>query len=677
MSGNGSRLDSFHTELLIYLLFLLTCCCWTKPVRRMCADPEAIDLLGLSLSSTGTFPRGVEIVTDGGRKGYKFAPESITTGMPASTVLNKCKYFPTEFSFVISFKSSTQRLDSEYLMTLLGPDRETILMAIRTKKDSLYFDFLDKNQPKRQTIGIKSSILSDGSWHDVIIAVSNTDVTFTIDCGTPFTRSLKAPFPERLDTQNGHFYIASRRKKRNRFTGILRQLKLLAGSDASYYLCSTSPSKSSNYPGWIDNTVSKDPKNKVIEFEEGNSRPQTCDTNNKGHFVYRPSTGQLEMCEGTRWKRLAIGNIAEERLDYIEDFLNLKTKSKTLDFEVFRIPSEGQFLAAANQGRDRDMDSTIYKWTNGKFIPYQNITTDSAQDWEYFQIGDDHFLACANQGADERSPYATSTVYRWSSSKKKFIPHQYFRTFAAQSWESFEIEGKHYLAVANFGGSQNPDVSGSSLRIKSWLYEWNPDHRAFIQYQALNTIGGVDFEYFEVSGRHYLAVANSYDGDDSRLHSVVYRWEYSKFVPLQYLETVGAQDWEHFEINGKHFLAVANYYDYRKKSYTINSTIYQLSESGNRFDKIQDIQTTGALDWEFFTVGRDSFIVAASSSDNNAKLDNIIYRWQGMEHFVPVHSISVSPSSDWEVFKTENGRQFLISANVKGKNSKILELITY
>lgn len=57
-----------------------------------------------------------------------------------------------------------------------------------------------------------------------------------------------------------------------------------------------------------------------------------------------------------------------------------------MDIEIFRLPSGELFLAAANQGRDRDMDSTIYKWKDGTFYPYQNISTDSAQHWEYFEL---------------------------------------------------------------------------------------------------------------------------------------------------------------------------------------------------------------------------------------------------------------------------------------------------
>lgn len=38
-----------------------------------------------------------------------------------------------------------------------------------------------------------------------------------------------------------------------------------------------------------------------------------------------------------------------ERLDYVEDYQDLYTTSETFDIEVFSIPSEGLFMAAANR----------------------------------------------------------------------------------------------------------------------------------------------------------------------------------------------------------------------------------------------------------------------------------------------------------------------------------------
>jgi len=39
----------------------------------------------------------------------------------------------------------------------------------------------------------------------------------------------------------------------------------------------------------------------------------------------------------------------QERLDYVEDYQDLYTSSETFDVEVFSIPSEGLFMAAANR----------------------------------------------------------------------------------------------------------------------------------------------------------------------------------------------------------------------------------------------------------------------------------------------------------------------------------------
>lgn len=96
-----------------------------------------------------------------------------------------------------------------------------------------------------------------------------------------------------------------------------------------------------------------------------------------------------------------------ERLDYVEDYQDLYTTSETFDIEVFSIPSEGLFMAAANRlsnlklqqllsclrlnnhacfCRDSWQGSGVYKWTNGSFQLYQNISTREARAWKHFTI---------------------------------------------------------------------------------------------------------------------------------------------------------------------------------------------------------------------------------------------------------------------------------------------------
>lgn len=61
------------------------------------------------------------------------------------------------------------------------------------------------------------------------------------------------------------------------------------------------------------------------------------------------------------------------------------TNSETMGIEVFTIPKVGLFAATAN--RYTPPGSAVYKWTDGKFVPYQNIPTYQAQSWKYFTIG--------------------------------------------------------------------------------------------------------------------------------------------------------------------------------------------------------------------------------------------------------------------------------------------------
>lgn len=75
----------------------------------------------------------------------------------------------------------------------------------------------------------------------------------------------------------------------------------------------------------------------------------------------------------------------KQRLDYVEEYQNLVTNSETMGVEVFTIPKVGLFAATAN--RYTPPGSAIYKWTDGKFVPYQNIPTYQAQSWKYFTIG--------------------------------------------------------------------------------------------------------------------------------------------------------------------------------------------------------------------------------------------------------------------------------------------------
>ncbi|KAF7642015.1 hypothetical protein LDENG_00266220 [Lucifuga dentata] len=154
----------------------------------------------------------------------------------------------------------------------------------------------------------------------------------------------------------------------------------------------------------------------------------------------------------------------KERLDYVEDHQDLYTSSETFDLEVFAIPSEGLFMATAN--RDSQPGSGIYKWKDGTFHLYQNISTQEARAWKHFTIQDKVFLVVANSREVEPE---LSVIYQWSFRWQRFVRYQAVETHSALDWEAFRIHNDSFLAVANHRRARD-----SNHNIHSVIYRWNP-----------------------------------------------------------------------------------------------------------------------------------------------------------------------------------------------------------
>uniref|UniRef100_A0A8B9HHS7 Thrombospondin-type laminin G domain and EAR repeats b n=1 Tax=Astyanax mexicanus TaxID=7994 RepID=A0A8B9HHS7_ASTMX len=390
-----------------------------------------------------------------------------------------------------------------------------------------------------------------------------------------------------------------------------------------------------------------------------------CRVSEVGQLWFSTEKKGLFLCDGSMW----ITMLQErERLDYVEEHQDLFTTSETFDIEVFSIPSVGLFMATAN----RDLGSTVYRWTNGRFERYQDFSTHDAQAWKFFTVGRESFLVVANSGGD--GVEEVSVVYRWSNRTLRFVAYQKLNTHSARDWEAFHIQGEAFLAVANHRqGEMNHN-------IESVIYKWNPNTRKFEVNQTIATSGAYDWEFFTIGPYHFLVVANTFNGKSTVINSTIYIWLGGSFRIFQSILTTGAIDWEMFQIGNRFFLAVANSQRLDNTGsiqYNINSTIYELNMTSQTFIKFQDITTSSALDWEFFTVGDDKFLVVANSYDGNSySLNSVIYRWQGYERFVPVHTLSTNGCRDWEFFTSSDG-SYLISSSARQALSKILKLRTY
>uniref|UniRef100_A0A8C3F7L4 Thrombospondin type laminin G domain and EAR repeats n=1 Tax=Chrysemys picta bellii TaxID=8478 RepID=A0A8C3F7L4_CHRPI len=390
------------------------------------------------------------------------------------------------------------------------------------------------------------------------------------------------------------------------------------------------------------------------------SRPP-CTKNEKAQFWFNASRKGLYLCDGSAWVAMLE---VKERLEYVEEYQNLMTNSETMGIEIFVIPKVGFFAATAN--RYTPPGSAIYKWTDGKFQSYQNIPTYQAQSWCYFTIGKKAFLAVANhrEGTSVNLNDGSHVCNGESGTLRSW----------RRPWEPFHSQGKPLLP--------RWIPQGDNHNINSVIYRWNPRTGLFEANQTIPTSGAYDWEFFTVGPYSFLVVANTFNGTSTKIDSHIYIWLGGSFQLFQSILTFGAADWEVFRIGDRIFLAVANSHSYDSGTvvpnnyYAINSSIYELNITAQMFVKFQDLLTYSALDWEFFSVGEDYFLVVANSFDGfTFSVNSIIYRWQGYEGFVAVHRLPTFGCRDWEAFHTTAG-SYLMYSSAREPLSKVLKLKT-
>eukprot|EP01050_Picozoa_sp_SAG11_P013122 SAG11_NODE_1511_length_4769_cov_3.389722_6_plen_176_part_00 len=113
--------------------------------------------------------------------------------------------------------------------------------------------------------------------------------------------------------------------------------------------------------------------------------------------------------------------------------------------------------------------------------------------------------------AYDRAPLPTTTLVEAAR-----VP-----TRGAAGWAHFELEGRDFLAVANFFTSA--PRRRASMTTDSVLYAASLGGDGISleleEVQRFQTAGAHGVEHFVAEGRHYLAYPNYYGGD-----AVVYRW---------------------------------------------------------------------------------------------------------------------------------------------------------
>ncbi len=322
------------------------------------------------------------------------------------------------------------------------------------------------------------------------------------------------------------------------------------------------------------------------------------------------------------------------------------------DGEFFTIGAT-HYLAIANNddGATYNVKSTIYEWLGEEFVEIQSIPTKGAEDWEFFTINGTQYLAVANfiDKSSVPNTEANSVIYKWNG--LRFVEFQVITTQGAYDWEFFTITGRHFLAIANHSDG-----------TASQIYEWNGS--GFQQFQTIPYTKVSEWEFFSIGGNSYLAMANYKVGSGAtsnyNVASKIYQWNGVNFGEIQDISTNGARDMEIFMIGSDYYLAIAN--EYNNTSYNVNAGVYRWN--GASFDKIQNIPVIGAWDTEAFTVGNEYFLAVANRGEfanNNHNIDSKIYRWNG-SIFEEYLKIPTSGGNDWETV-TIDGTQYLLITN--------------
>ncbi|MEV7283352.1 hypothetical protein AB0O01_02075 [Streptomyces sp. NPDC093252] len=193
-------------------------------------------------------------------------------------------------------------------------------------------------------------------------------------------------------------------------------------------------------------------------------------------------------------------------------------------------------------GGNSNTDVLVLRREGDTFTPAGKLPGTGGEDAEFFEIDGRRFLAVASIriGSGPYNFLTGSPIYEWTDGG--FVPFQTVSSYAAKQWRHFEIEGTHFLALA-----QNRP---GDLDVSSAVFRWSGER--FERFQDIPSRGGYNFAYFSLDGQHYLAHA------DHVLPSRLYRWDGTAFVDHQDLVPTGGRAFAPITTAGTTYLAVAS-----------------------------------------------------------------------------------------------------------------------
>jgi EPTP domain len=270
-------------------------------------------------------------------------------------------------------------------------------------------------------------------------------------------------------------------------------------------------------------------------------------------------------------------------------------------------------------GGDSDTSMLLLDRTGGRLAPWAALPAPGGEDAEFFTIGDRAFLAVASirTGAGPYQFNTASTIFEWRGAG--FAPFQEVPTFAAKQWRHWQIEGRHFLGLAQGvvfpPGRPGPgEGEGEGGNRDSVVYEW--DGETFAEFQRIPSRWAYNWHAFTVGGEFFVAHA------EHAGPSVLYRWDGTRLTPHQTLAAESGRAFASFDDGDDRYLVVA----------CIAAPTRLLRWDGGQFTEVQVLDGLGARELAVTRCGgltlliRINFILG-TPADPQPALDSQVYAW--------------------------------------------------
>ncbi|GAB3155218.1 hypothetical protein GCM10027258_59910 [Amycolatopsis stemonae] len=306
---------------------------------------------------------------------------------------------------------------------------------------------------------------------------------------------------------------------------------------------------------------------------------------------------------------------------------------------AYDVPGE----PANMNGGDSNTDLLLLCHGEQGYHRWQTLPAPGGEDAEFFRIGDRAFLAVASirHGTGPYEFGVDSSIFEWNGDR--FEPFQAIPGYAAKQWKHFELDGRHFLALAQ--GVVLPGQEEENL--PSRIYRWNGT--TFEHFQDVDSRWAYNWHAFSVDGYRFLAHA------DHLCPSVLYRWTGAKFEPHQQLAPSHGRAFAHFTHQGAVYLLVARLQD--------DSVL--LRWDGSRFVEHQILAGPGAREFAVIESETGLYVlrvnfVLGTPADPTTALSSQLYRWQDGA-LVVVEEFPTTGGTDAAVLRDKDGLLVAVS----------------